>query len=74
MKKGRAAFLVDQPRRGAAGSTVSMAVNTLDTWGADSKLYKHGIRTLESGASLRAAMKEVSSRREKKRKISFSAK
>ncbi len=42
LKKGRAAFLVDQPRRGAAGNTVSMVTNTLDAWSAESKLYKPG--------------------------------
>ena len=31
LKKGRAAFLVDQPRRGAAGSTVSIVNNEQDT-------------------------------------------
>ena len=30
LKKGRAAFLVDQPRRGAAGAAVRMVTNTLD--------------------------------------------
>ena len=42
LKKGRAAFLVDQPRRGAAGAAVRMVTNTLDAWGAESKLYKPG--------------------------------
>ena len=42
LKKGRAAFLVDQPRRGAAGSTAQMATNALDTMGEDGKLYKPG--------------------------------
>ncbi|MBR0221343.1 MAG: alpha/beta fold hydrolase [Synergistaceae bacterium] len=31
LRKGRAAFLVDQPRRGAAGSTVKVVNNELDT-------------------------------------------
>ena len=31
LRKGRAAFLVDQPRRGAAGSTVSIVNNEQDT-------------------------------------------
>lgn len=31
LKKGRAAFLVDQPRRGAAGNTVNVVANPQDT-------------------------------------------
>ena len=42
LQMGHAAFLVDQPRRGAAGSTVQMVTNPLDSWGEDSKLYKAG--------------------------------
>lgn len=43
LKKGRAAFLVDQPRRGEAGATVRMAsAGGIDAWGEDGKLYKPG--------------------------------
>lgn len=43
LKKGYSAFLVDQPRRGEAGSTVSMTTDgTLDAWSEDSKEYKPG--------------------------------
>ena len=41
LKKGRAAFLVDQPRRGAAGSTVSIVNNEQDTR-ADGTEYNPG--------------------------------
>lgn len=39
LKKGYSVFLVDQPRRGAAGSTVEMTKDALD---ADSNKYKPG--------------------------------
>lgn len=43
LKKGYSAFLVDQPRRGEAGSTVSMTTDgALDAWSEDSKEYKPG--------------------------------
>ena len=43
LKKGYAAFLVDQPRRGEAGATSSMTSDGfLDAWAADSKDYKPG--------------------------------
>ena len=43
LQKGHSAFLVDQPRRGEAGSTVSMTADGfLDAWAADSKDYKPG--------------------------------
>ena len=43
LKKGYAAFLVDQPRRGEAGATTSMTMDGfLDTWAEDSKDYKPG--------------------------------
>lgn len=41
LKKGRAVFLVDQPRRGAAGSTVSIVNNEQDTR-AGGKEYNPG--------------------------------
>lgn len=43
LKKGHAAFLVDQPRRGEAGSTAQMSMDgMLDAWAEDSKEYKPG--------------------------------
>lgn len=43
LKKGHSAFLVDQPRRGEAGSTTQMTMDgTLDAWAEDSKEYKPG--------------------------------
>jgi pimeloyl-ACP methyl ester carboxylesterase len=43
LKMGYPAFLVDQPRRGEAGSTVSMTADGfLDAWAEDSKDYKPG--------------------------------
>ena len=43
LQKGHSAFLVDQPRRGEAGSTVSMTADGfLDAWAEDSKDYKPG--------------------------------
>ena len=43
LKKGHAAFLVDQPRRGEAGSTAQMTADGfLDAWAEDSKDYKPG--------------------------------
>ncbi len=43
LKKGYAAFLVDQPRRGEAGATISMTKDGfLDVWSEDSKDYKPG--------------------------------
>lgn len=43
LKKGHAAFLVDQPRRGEAGSTAQMTMDGfLDAWAEDSKDYKPG--------------------------------
>lgn len=42
LKKGHSVFLVDQPRRGEAGSTAAMTNDSLDTWSEDSKEYKAG--------------------------------
>ena len=43
LRYGHPAFLVDQPRRGEAGNTVSMTADGfLDAWAADSKDYKPG--------------------------------
>lgn len=43
LKNGHSAFLVDQPRRGEAGSTTQMTMDgTLDAWAEDSKEYKPG--------------------------------
>lgn len=43
LKNGHSAFLVDQPRRGEAGSTASMTHDGfLDAWAEDSKEYKAG--------------------------------
>ena len=43
LKNGHSAFLVDQPRRGEAGSTTQMTMDgTLDAWAEDSKDYKPG--------------------------------
>ena len=43
LRNGHAAFLVDQPRRGEAGSTTSMTADGfLDAWAEDSKDYKAG--------------------------------
>ena len=42
LKKGHSAFLVDQPRRGEAGSTARMTADGIDTWTADSKEYMPG--------------------------------
>ena len=43
LRNGHAAFLVDQPRRGEAGATVSMTTDSfLDVQSAESKEYKPG--------------------------------
>ncbi len=42
LKKGHSAFLVDQPRRGEAGSAASMTSDDLDAWGDGMKDYKPG--------------------------------
>ena len=42
LRQGHPIFLVDQPRRGAAGSTVRMTDMELDAWGDDGKSYKPG--------------------------------
>lgn len=42
LKKGHSAFLVDQPRRGEAGSTAAMTTDGIDTWSEDSKEYLPG--------------------------------
>ena len=52
LKKGRAAFLVDQPRRGAAGNTVSVWLQTRLTHGVPkasciSRVIRLGTPTLE---------------------------
>lgn len=43
LKKGHSSFLVDQPRRGEAGSTIEMTSDGfLDAWSENSKGYKPG--------------------------------
>lgn len=43
LRAGHSVFLVDQPRRGAAGMTARMTTDAfLDTWAEDSKDYKPG--------------------------------
>ena len=42
LRQGHPIFLVDQPRRGAAGSTARMTDMELDAWGDDGKSYKPG--------------------------------
>ncbi len=42
LRKGHSAFLVDQPRRGEAGSTAAMTTDSIDTWSAESKEYMAG--------------------------------
>lgn len=42
LKKGHSVFLVDQPRRGEAGSTAAMTNDSIDTWSAESKEYMAG--------------------------------
>lgn len=43
LRKGHAAFLVDQPRRASAGATSRMAsAGGIDAWGADGKDYMPG--------------------------------
>ena len=42
LKKGHGVFLVDQPRRGEAGSTSSMTNDSIDTWSENSKDYMPG--------------------------------
>lgn len=42
LRNGHSAFLVDQPRRGEAGSTAAMTTDGIDTWSADSKEYMAG--------------------------------
>ena len=42
LRNGHSAFLVDQPRRGEAGSTAAMTTDTIDTWSEDSKEYMPG--------------------------------
>ena len=43
LKKGRGVFLVDQPRRGEAGSTARMvSAGGIDAWGDDGKTYMAG--------------------------------
>lgn len=42
LKKGHSVFLVDQPRRGEAGSTAAMTTDSIDTWSEDSKEYMPG--------------------------------
>lgn len=45
LKNGHSAFLVDQPRRGEAGSTAAMTADNIDTWSEDSKEYMPGDQT-----------------------------
>lgn len=42
LRKGHGVFLVDQPRRGEAGSTASMTNDSIDTWSEESKDYMPG--------------------------------
>lgn len=42
LRKGHSVFLVDQPRRGEAGSTGAMTNDSIDTWSAESKEYMPG--------------------------------
>lgn len=42
LRKGHGVFLVDQPRRGEAGSTTTMTNDSIDTWSAESKEYMPG--------------------------------
>lgn len=42
LKKGHSVFLVDQPRRGEAGSTTAMTNDNIDTWSEESKEYMPG--------------------------------
>lgn len=42
LKKGHSVFLVDQPRRGEAGSTTAMTNDSIDTWSSESKEYMPG--------------------------------
>ena len=42
LKNGHSAFLVDQPRRGEAGSTAAMTADNIDTWSEDSMEYIPG--------------------------------
>lgn len=42
LRKGHSVFLVDQPRRGEAGSTAVMTNDSIDTWSAESKEYMPG--------------------------------
>lgn len=42
LKDGHSVFLVDQPRRGEAGSTAAMTNDNIDTWSAESKEYMPG--------------------------------
>ncbi len=42
LKSGHSVFLVDQPRRGEAGSTAAMTNDNIDTWSAESKEYMPG--------------------------------
>lgn len=42
LKRGHGVFLVDQPRRGEAGSTASMTGDAIDAWSEDSKEYLPG--------------------------------
>lgn len=42
LRKGHSVFLVDQPRRGEAGSTAAMTNDSIDTWSAESKEYMPG--------------------------------
>lgn len=42
LRKGHSVFLVDQPRRGEAGSTAAMTNDGIDTWSAESKEYMPG--------------------------------
>lgn len=42
LRKGHSVFLVDQPRRGEAGSTAEMTNDGIDTWSEESKEYMPG--------------------------------
>lgn len=42
LRDGHSVFLVDQPRRGEAGSATAMTNDNIDTWSAESKEYMPG--------------------------------
>ena len=78
LKKGYAAFLVDQPRRGEAGATASMTTEDFLIHGRRipktiNRETRHGIPISESGVWHRNGMRVPSSRKGMKHRTSFSA-